>query len=60
MENSTGCTLTATTPREAVLNDLRSWAPKLKRGGLLVGDDFQWRDEAGDFSVVTRSFAICR
>jgi hypothetical protein len=36
---------------EAVLNDLRSWAPKLKRGGLLVGDDFQWRDEAGDFSV---------
>ncbi|HEY5049189.1 MAG TPA: class I SAM-dependent methyltransferase [Rhizomicrobium sp.] len=36
---------------EAVLGDLRAWMPKLRRGGVLAGDDFQWRDEDGNFSV---------
>jgi len=36
---------------EAVLNDLRAWSPKIKKDGFIVGDDFNWRDELGQFSV---------
>ena len=34
-----------------VLSDLRAWAPKIRRGGHLAGDDFNWRDEDMVFSV---------
>jgi len=36
---------------EAVIQDLRLWHPKIKKGGLLAGDDYTWRDEAGQLSV---------
>lgn len=29
---------------ESVLRDLHSWYPKLRSGGLLVGDDYAWPD----------------
>lgn len=32
---------------EAVRDDLKAWASRLKPGGLLTGDDYTWRDEAG-------------
>jgi SAM-dependent methyltransferase len=32
---------------EAVLDDLENWAPRIKPGGVLAGDDFTWRDEHG-------------
>lgn len=34
-----------------VLNDLRSWWPKVKPGGNLAGDDYRWKDELGTLSV---------
>lgn len=36
---------------ETVLQDLTLWGPKVRRGGILAGDDYQWRDEAGLLSV---------
>lgn len=36
---------------QAVLQDLRLWYPKIRIGGLLAGDDYTWRDEAGQLSV---------
>jgi hypothetical protein len=36
---------------EAVLDDLADWSAKVKRGGMLTGDDYDWKDEAGDLSV---------
>jgi predicted O-methyltransferase YrrM len=36
---------------EAVLNDLITWRPKVRRGGVLAGDDLNWRDEKGTRSV---------
>ena len=35
----------------AVLADLRAWWDKLKPDGILVCDDFGWRDESGALSV---------
>jgi len=31
--------------------DLKAWAPKLKPGGVLCGDDYYWRDHQGHLSV---------
>lgn len=36
---------------EEVLSDLRSWWPKIKTGGCVAGDDYQWKDERGQSSV---------
>ena len=36
---------------DAVFNDLVSWKPKSRRGGVLAGDDLNWRDENGSLSV---------
>jgi hypothetical protein len=36
---------------EDVRDDLEAWAPKLKPGGVLCGDDYFWRDDKGKFSV---------
>ena len=30
---------------KAVLEDLRAWWPKLKRGGIFAGHDYTWQDE---------------
>jgi hypothetical protein len=35
----------------AVDTDIRAWFPKIKKGGALVGDDFDWLDEHGSRSV---------
>lgn len=32
---------------DAVLDDLENWAPRIKPGGVLAGDDYTWRDEHG-------------
>jgi predicted O-methyltransferase YrrM len=44
---------------EEVLGDLRSWIVKVKRGGILAGDDWHWRDEEENLSVqlAARQFA---
>ncbi len=36
---------------EAVLADLAAWYPKVKPGGQVACDDYNWRDEAGQLSV---------
>ena len=36
---------------EAVRDDLKNWAPRLKPGGVLAGDDYTWRDESGTYPV---------
>lgn len=36
---------------EAVRADLLGWAPKIRPGGVLVGDDYTWRDEQGALPV---------
>ena len=36
---------------EAVGQDLRLWAPRIKPGGVLAGDDYIWRDEHGNYPV---------
>ena len=36
---------------KAVMDDLEAWLPKMKSGGLLVADDYNWKDEAGRRSV---------
>lgn len=36
---------------QAVLADLNMWAPKIKPGGMLAGDDYAWHDEEGTLSV---------
>jgi len=36
---------------ESVRNDLELWAPKIKPGGVLAGDDYTWRDEQENFPV---------
>ncbi|MEM6708590.1 MAG: class I SAM-dependent methyltransferase [Pseudomonadota bacterium] len=36
---------------EDVLDDLRSWHPKLRPGGLLMGDDYYWRDPDRSYTV---------
>jgi hypothetical protein len=35
----------------AVKADLEAWWPKMKSGGFLVADDYNWKDEAGRRSV---------
>jgi hypothetical protein len=37
--------------KAAVEADIRSWVPRIKSGGALVGDDYDWLDEAGAPSV---------
>jgi hypothetical protein len=37
---------------EAVLNDLKAWAPKVKKGGFVTGDDVHWRDETRTLPVM--------
>jgi hypothetical protein len=37
--------------REAVLNDLEAWHTKVKLQGVIVLDDYDWRDERGQYSV---------
>lgn len=37
--------------RQAVFDDLRAWHKKVRAGGLLVLDDYHWRDESGQRSV---------
>ena len=36
---------------EMVLEDLRVWSKKVKLGGLIGLDDYEWRDEEGRLSV---------
>jgi hypothetical protein len=36
---------------EAVKADLENYWPKLRPGGVLVADDYLWKDEAGEASV---------
>jgi hypothetical protein len=36
---------------EAVTQDLAVWSPKLRPGGYIAGDDFNWQDEKRIFSV---------
>ena len=36
---------------QAAKDDLKAWFPKVKPRGLLVVDDYNWKDEAGKFSV---------
>ena len=36
---------------EAVRRDLADWSAKVKPGGLIVGDDYEWKDESGACSV---------
>lgn len=36
---------------QAVLDDLEAWKSKVRAGGYLCGDDYNWRDEAGIRSV---------
>lgn len=36
---------------DEVRADLKAWAPKLKLGGVLCGDDYYWRDHKGRLSV---------
>jgi hypothetical protein len=36
---------------EAVLSDLVLWKPKVRCGGILAGDDLDWRDEHGRLDV---------
>ncbi|MGF1456733.1 MAG: class I SAM-dependent methyltransferase [Alphaproteobacteria bacterium] len=36
---------------EDVRHDLRAWAPKIRSGGVIAGDDYYWRNAAGDYSV---------
>lgn len=37
--------------REAVLNDLEAWHTKLKPRGVIALDDYDWRDEQGQYSI---------
>tara|TARA_Y100001970_G_scaffold285539_1_gene405600 strand:- start:8662 stop:9345 length:684 start_codon:yes stop_codon:yes gene_type:complete len=36
---------------EAVINDLKFWYPKLKKNGILFGDDYYWREEDDSLSL---------
>ena len=36
---------------EAVSKDLINWYPKLKKNGILYGDDYYWREEDNTFSL---------
>ena len=36
---------------EAVINDLNVWYPKLKKNGILFGDDYYWREEDDTLSL---------
>ena len=36
---------------KAVYEDLTLWYPKLKKNGLIFGDDFYWREDDNSFSV---------
>lgn len=36
---------------KAVRDDLDLWAPKIRPGGVLAGDDYTWRDEQGTYPV---------
>jgi hypothetical protein len=36
---------------EAVFTDLQTWFTKLKAGGVLALDDYDWRDEQGQYSI---------
>lgn len=35
--------LDASHTTEDVLNDIEAWTPKLKEGGVLIGDDYDWQ-----------------
>ena len=36
---------------EAVRDDLQAWAPRIRPGGVLAGDDYTWQDEHGTYPV---------
>ena len=36
---------------DAVTNDLKVWYPKLKKNGILFGDDYYWREEDDTLSL---------
>ena len=36
---------------EDVLDDLDAWYPKVKRGGIIFGDDYYWRDPDRNYGV---------
>jgi len=36
---------------QAVINDLNMWYPKLKKNGVLFGDDYYWREEDDTLSL---------
>ena len=36
---------------ESVLRDLELFFPKVKVGGLITGDDYEWTNEAGEWAV---------
>ncbi len=36
---------------KAVINDLNLWYPKLKKNGILFGDDYYWREEDDTLSL---------
>lgn len=36
---------------EEVKKDLELWHKRVKPGGMIVGDDYSWRDENGDYPV---------
>ena len=36
---------------QAVINDLNVWYPKLKKNGVLFGDDYYWREEDDTLSL---------
>jgi hypothetical protein len=36
---------------QAAKDDLKAWYPKVKPRGKLIVDDYEWKDEAGTFSV---------
>jgi hypothetical protein len=43
----------------AVEADIRAWLPKIKSGGALVGDDYDWSDASGARSVEKAVTSAC-
>lgn len=43
-----------------VRSDLAAWWPKLKRGGIIAGDDWEWQDSPGDFSIRRAVLEFCK
>jgi hypothetical protein len=44
----------------AVEKDIRAWFSKIRPGGVLVGDDYDWSDESGARSVQAGVESACR